>query len=412
MHKLATLISASLSIASLAACSSSSSPKPGPGGLCDSSSTLSATMADVPLTQRAYVVSKDSGNVTVIDLTRLEVMGSLNTCGVRDHMAELTADFSKIYVDSPGTQESIVIDARTLQITKRIPVGAEDTHLSLSRDGRILAIVNEFDDSVSFVDTERDEVKKTLPGFYVPHFVRFAPDGRYAYVANLAAYHLSRVDLSTLAIDATIALDGYEVPANVPPPTLGEQSGFADAQIDGDGILYAAHAKTGRVLVYDTKAQAKLAELPVGNNPWIVYAQHPFPQVTQHVVPNFGDQTVSLIERAPLATGATIQGADRESFGVNYSPLAADMAFVMNRYKDEIAVMNTRTAQLTGKIPVGGNTETAATTADGKYIVAAVSSANRVVVIDAATQTVVKTFDNIGQYPWSVTIPLGQNYCH
>jgi DNA-binding beta-propeller fold protein YncE len=65
-----------------------------------------------------------------------------------------------------------------------------------------------------------------------------------------------------------------------------------------------------------------------------------------------------------------------------------------------------------GTIPVGGTTETASTTADGKYIVAAVSSANKVVVIDAIAATVVKTFDNVGKYPWSVTIPQGQNYCH
>ncbi|MND00884.1 hypothetical protein D3C83_196550 [compost metagenome] len=61
---------------------------------------------------------------------------------------------------------------------------------------------------------------------------------------------------------------------------------------------------------------------------------------------------------------------------------------------------------------MGGNTETAATTADGRYIVAAVSGANRVVVIDAASEQIVKTFDGVGNYPWSVTIPGGQNYCH
>jgi hypothetical protein len=33
-------------------------------------------------------------------------------------------------------------------------------------------------------------------------------------------------------------------------------------------------------------------------------------------------------------------------------------------------------------------------------------------VIDAMTNQIVKTFDNVGEYPWSVTIPLGQNYCH
>jgi hypothetical protein len=35
-----------------------------------------------------------------------------------------------------------------------------------------------------------------------------------------------------------------------------------------------------------------------------------------------------------------------------------------------------------------------------------------VVVIDAVTHQVVKRFENMGLYPWSVTIPWGQNYCH
>ena len=104
--------------------------------------------------------------------------------------------------------------------------------------------------------------------------------------------------------------------------------------------------------------------------------------------------------------------ADEESFGVNYSPLAPGRAFIMNRAKQEIAVADTQNMKLTARIDVGGTTETASTTADGKYIVATVSSANRVVVIDASTLQIVKSFENVGSYPWSVTIPRGQNYCH
>jgi len=37
---------------------------------------------------------------------------------------------------------------------------------------------------------------------------------------------------------------------------------------------------------------------------------------------------------------------------------------------------------------------------------------NKVVVIDAVTNQVIKTFGDVGKYPWSVTIPRGQNYCH
>ena len=41
-----------------------------------------------------------------------------------------------------------------------------------------------------------------------------------------------------------------------------------------------------------------------------------------------------------------------------------------------------------------------------------VSGADSVVVIDARTNGIVKRFDGVGKYPWSVTIPNGQNYCH
>jgi YVTN family beta-propeller protein len=84
----------------------------------------------------------------------------------------------------------------------------------------------------------------------------------------------------------------------------------------------------------------------------------------------------------------------------------------MNRIHEGITVVDTAEGTVVGSIPTGGTTETASTTADGKWIVATVSSTNEVMVIDAMTNQVVKTFKNVGKYPWSVTIPLGQNYCH
>ena len=103
---------------------------------------------------------------------------------------------------------------------------------------------------------------------------------------------------------------------------------------------------------------------------------------------------------------------DEEAYGVNFSSQAPGRAFVMNRMRQDVAVVDTELGQITSRIPVGGNTETAATTADGKFIVAAVSGANRVVFIDPSTGTIAKAFEGVGKYPWSVTIPNGQNYCH
>jgi YVTN family beta-propeller protein len=239
--------------------------------------------------------------------------------------------------------------------------------------------------------------------------MRFSPDGRYGYVANIGAYHLTRVDLTSLEIVDHIALDGFSGPPNA---TLAPgETGFADAQIDPDGTLYSAHSAAARVLVYDTVAQQKLPERAVGPRPWIVYAEHPFFDLPRRqMVPAFGDQTVALIRGA--APVEMLAAGDMESFGVNYSPLAPDKAFVMNRVRRNITVVDTARGTVGDIIPTGGTTETASTTADGKWIVATVSSSNQVVVIDAMTNQVVKTFDNVGKFPWSVTIPLGQNYCH
>ncbi|HEX6242324.1 MAG TPA: hypothetical protein VFZ61_15540, partial [Polyangiales bacterium] len=239
-----------------------------------------------------------------------------------------------------------------------------------------------------------------------------SPDGRHGYVANINAHHITRVDLQKLEIVDHIALDGFDGPPN--ETAAANEGGFGDAQIDANGVLYAAHHNTGRVLVFDTMKLEKRADVKVGKGPWMAYAEHPFANVPlRHLVTNFGDKSVSIINGISAAPEvvASLPG-DEEAYGVNYSSKTPNLAFVMNRVRQDIAVLNTETFAVEDRIPVGGNTETAATSADGKYIVAAVSSANRVVVIEAESQKIVKTFDNVGDYPWAVTIPGGQNYCH
>ncbi|HYQ47228.1 MAG TPA: cytochrome D1 domain-containing protein [Polyangiaceae bacterium] len=330
------------------------------------------------LLQRAYIVSRDSGEVDVIDLRTLELIGKRSDYKIR----------------------------------QLIDVGSHPTHMSLSPRGDLLAVMDEEEGTgaVSFIDTTRDLELKRLRGFYVPHFLRYAADGNYGYVANIAAHHLTRVDMETLEIDGHIPLDGFDGPPNY--TEAPEESGFGDAQIDSSGMLYAAHAATGRVLVYDTLTRTKRTELKVGSRPWIAFAEHPFKDVPlRHLVPNFGDRTVSIIDGDERKVVASLPG-DEEAYGVNFSSMTPDKAFVMNRIREDVAVVDTANGEIKTRIPVGGNTETAATTADGRWVIAAVSSANSVVVIDVMTNTVVKTFKGLGKYPWSVTIPQGQNYCH
>jgi DNA-binding beta-propeller fold protein YncE len=372
------------------------------------------------LLQRAYIISQESDELTIMDLRDLSIVGRVSTLGKGNHMAELSADFTKAYVSSPDTNEVIVVDVKAMRVMNRIvttpsmfqvrgrlSTAAHPTHLTLSPDGKLLAVMAEEGDSVVFIDPATDRIVKTLSGFYTPHFLRYAKDGRYAYVANLGAHHLTRVDLQSLSIDEQIPLDGIAVGTLAP-----DEGGFADAQISSDGVVYAANRSTGRVIAYDTVARKKLPELNAGPHPWIVYAEHPFTNVPVHIVPNWGDMTVSMLDGRASSVKTVMDASDHDSNGVNYSPLVPTKAFVMNRLREDIAVLDTTAGTVTARISVGGNTETASTTPDGRWIVATVSSAAAVVVIDARTNGIVKRFDGVGKYPWSVTIPHGQNYCH
>jgi YVTN family beta-propeller protein len=390
----------------------------GPGCSGEEAKTVQTLPQD--LLQRAYIVSEESDELTVIDLRDLSVIGRVATLGKGNHMAELSADFSKAYVSSPDTNEVIVVDVKGMQVMNRIGMGpatfqvrsrlstaAHPTHLTLSPDGKLLAVMAEEGDSVVFIDPATDQIIKTVSGFNTPHFLRYAKDGRYGYVANLGSHHITRIDLQTLAIVEEIPLDGMA--PGTPAPNEG---GFADAQIGHDGVVYAADRGTGRVIAYDTVALKKLPELNAGPHPWIVYAEHPFTNVALQLVPNWGDKTVAMLDGRVSSVKTVRDAGDEDSNGVNYSPLVPTKAFVMNRVKEDIAVVDTTTGTVSARIPVGGNTETASTTPDGRWVVATVSSAAAVVVIDAQTNAIVKRFDGVGKHPWSVTIPHGQNYCH
>jgi hypothetical protein len=75
-------------------------------------------------------------------------------------------------------------------------------------------------------------------------------------------------------------------------------------------------------------------------------------------------------------------------------------------------VIDRGTGELVEAIDVGGTTETASTTGDGKYLLLPISSSNEFRVLDAVTRGEVARFDYVGEYPWSVTTVGGPNYCH
>lgn len=358
---------------------------------------------------RAYIISRDSPDLHVIDLDCMEMVGRMNMGSDTAHMAEFDEPTEKLLVSSTGSNELITIDARKLEVESRMLVGSEPTHVSIDPVNRIAALMLEGDNAVSLINADtRKEVKRII-GLETPHFMQFTSDGTRGFIANINGNFITEVNMKTLEKTGEITFkDGYRS-----RKTETEEGGFADVQIDRMGRLFAAHRESGRVLVYDTLLRQTATEIPnTGANPWVVFANNPFDNVPlRHLMPAFTSQSIALIDGAGATVKKQLPG-DSESYGVNYNSRVPDRAFVMQRQLNRIAVVNTRSAEVEKLLPVGGYTETASTTADGRFVIATVSGANRVVVIDTEKAEIVKSFENVGIYPWSVVIPRGQNYCH
>jgi YVTN family beta-propeller protein len=384
------------------------------------------------------VVSEESDELFVVDLQSMTEVGRVDTRvgeGInQNHMALVSEDGLKVYVMATAKDSVVVVNALTLEVEKTIPVGSHTTHANAcwgcgpgGRDE--LWVVNEggsheaeesgdhaeasedahgSEGSLSVIDMGTDEVVQTIEdaSFMVPHFVRFA--GRRAYVPSIGGNQISVVDLDSYVVSDVLLLEGTEAPSEC----SGDPCGFADAQIDGSGRLFAAHIETGRVVVYDTVARERFADVAGGAQPWSVFVDSFDASARTHLMPNWGDSTVSIFDRAERREIARSADGDRESYGDNYSPLAPDQASVLNRVKGQVAVTDRETGERDELLDVGGTTETGSTTADGRFLLLPISSQNEFRVLDAVTRNEVAVFDNVGQYPWSVTTVGGQNYCH
>jgi YVTN family beta-propeller protein len=383
------------------------------------------------LDARAYVVSEQSDQLFVADMLSLTEVGVVDTRtgdGVNsNHMAIISSDARKIYVVATAKDAVVVVDAQTLRVLSTIAVGAHPTHANLcpgcsATGGDELWLVNEghahageapeagsaHPGSISVIDVQTDRVTETLldASLMVPHFVRFSAGS--AYVPSIGGNQITVIDVATRRVSDVLLLDGVSAPG----ACAEDPCGFADAQIDPNGLLVSAHIESGQVLVYDTVNHERNPDMRGGSRPWAVFVDVEDNGFDTHLMPNWADSSVSLIDFELQAEVARSREGDAESYGVNYSRLAPGEAFVLNRQKERVAVIDRQTGAALDSLAVGGTTETASTSADGRYLLLPLSSTNQFAIWDVINREEVALFEGVGVYPWSVTTTGGQNYCH
>jgi YVTN family beta-propeller protein len=361
-------------------------------------------------TSVVLIVNRDSNDIAFMDIKSRKLVGKVFLGNnVNPHMVMMSPDGRYVVTGGTRANKAYIIDTRTLQLVKTIPVDIAPEHLAFSPDGRWYYQGNPDGDSISVIDMQSLSRIKTIPGFAEPLNVTFTPDGSKAYVGNYGAHWIGVIDVRRHELLKKIQV--AEVPGVAkldPAKYLGEIKGISNASISNDGrYLYAADGDLGVVSVIDTREDRVIKVIRVGADPWRAYMSH---DGKYAVTVNNGDETISVIDTRSNRVAATLE-AGPDMTGVNF---AAGKAFVISATSGFVYVYDMQGLRPAGRLKIGTNIqlETATTDTAEEKIYLAESTNHQVVIIDARTHAIERV-GNVGLFPWGTHVMDSKdNYCH
>jgi YVTN family beta-propeller protein len=141
------------------------------------------------------------GMVVKIDLSRLEIVGTINVGGLPIDV-RLAPDGGVFYVTNQGRHGVSVVDGVRLQELAFLPTGRGAHGLQVSHDARFMYVSNRDGGSISVIDLGLRQVVATWNVGGSPDMLQLSPDGRQLWASgryNGAVYVVSTETGSVLA---------------------------------------------------------------------------------------------------------------------------------------------------------------------------------------------------------------------
>src|SRR5262249_19711634 len=136
-------------------------------------------------------------NVHIIDPATNTVVGVISGIEV-GHGAGAAPDGSRIYISDEATSSLAVVDAKSLTVTKRIPLSGHPNNMAVGRDGRRVYVgIIQAPGGVDVIDTVRLERTKTIPTRGTIHNAYVTPDGKYVVAGSIQGKTINVIDAAT-----------------------------------------------------------------------------------------------------------------------------------------------------------------------------------------------------------------------
>ena len=276
-----------------------------------------------------------------------------------------------VFIEDAKNNLVIVINKEG-EILNKIKVGSKPHDISASPDGTFVATANFGDGTVSIIDTQSLDLKKTLLTGNGAHGLSFSPDGSFLFVVNAFDDTLSIIETETFSQQKKIDVGSY-------PEYVGVTQ-------DGLFIFTTNLGGNGSVTLVENKGfsseQLKTLELGIDPHGWALS-----PDGKKVVITNLGSQYAHILDASTfedlgrIDTGATSEFA---SFRSNTE------LWVTNIGIDYVSVIDVLENTIIDKISVGPKPHGISFSTDGKRAFITLYERGEVVIIDTTSREIIK----------------------
>jgi YVTN family beta-propeller protein len=299
---------------------------------CWSGSHPGAATATPAAPAKAYVGLFGDNAVAVID-TRTNQVRKTIPVPAGPHGVVVTPDGRKVFVSSDGASTVSVIDTATDSVVATVDVGMTPHGLSISADGKHVVCSGFGTDSAQLIETATNQLTMRV-GVPRPHNSTLSPDGRRAYVGSQQK--------GTPSI-AVVALDTGTTTASVPLPQAPRALDFAPG-----GKVYFTAAGVDGLETLDPATDQLAAPITTGGSPHHMLAT---PDGHYELVVS---QTAGDLEYVDVGAGKVVAAVPTGK-APHWIGLSGDggRAYVTNEGDGTVSVVDLGQRKLVATIPVG-----------------------------------------------------------
>ena len=208
-------------------------------------------------------------NIHLIDPSTNAIVGEIKGIPI-NHGAAALPDGSRFFFSSEAEQTLHVVDGKTLQTTKKIPLTGRPNNISISKDGgRVYVGIVSAPGAVDIIDTKTLEKVKSIPTKGGIHNVYVTPDGRHVVAGSIAGRLMTVIDQKTEEPLWTLFEEGVRPMAFEVNPDGSTKRIFVQlSNVHGFAIVdFQQRKEVGRITLPDDVPAEKVDKGPFNASP-------------------------------------------------------------------------------------------------------------------------------------------------